>query len=213
MHVVGVAPTLQTTDVGILDGPTYYTLLTEQDARTSFLLVRAEDDVPVQRLVLSRVQAVHADDFALVTALDSRLLAKTAPARIGVGVAGLIGLLALAVAAVGIHGVIAYTVACRTREIGIHQALGARRAQVLRLVLGWTLRGVAIGAIAALLLMVAGAAAFGAQLRALLNGLNPFDPVSFLFGAVVLVSVIGVAAYWPARRALGMAPLAALRRD
>jgi ABC-type lipoprotein release transport system permease subunit len=68
---------------------------------------------------------------------------------------------ALIVAAVGIHGVIAYTVACRTRDIGLYQALGAGRSHVLRLIVGWTLRGVLIGMTAALVLLGAAAVILG----------------------------------------------------
>jgi predicted permease len=213
MQVIGVAPTLQTTDVGIDDEPTYYTRLPERDAGAAFLLVRAAADAPVQQLVSSAVRAIDPEALAKVTALDARLLARTTPARVGAAVAGLIGAFALVVAAVGIHGVVAYTVACRTREIGVHRALGARTAQVLRLILGGTLRGVAIGAAAAVFLMMALAVAFGAQLRAALNGVHPLDPASFALGVLVLSSAIGLASYLPARRALGMEPVVALRRD
>jgi putative ABC transport system permease protein len=157
--------------------------------------------------------SVDPDTVALVTALDAHLLESTGARQIGMGVAGLIGFLALVVAAVGIHGVIAYTVSCRTREIGVYRALGATPAHVLRLILGWTLKGVAIGLAGALSIMAVVAAVFGSQMRGLLNGLHPLDPVSFGLGSAVLLCVIGIAAFLPARRALGMAPVAALRGE
>ena len=211
--VIGVTPTLQITDVGIPDEPTYYAPLSEASARTAFLIVRAEPGVPLQRLLVDRLRAVDPDASAEVTPIEERLVQRTTPARLGVMIAGLIGLLALAVGAVGIHGVIAYTIAGRTREIGVHQALGARPAQVLRVVFNWTLRGVAIGALAALLLLAVVAAIFAGPLRSLLNGVHPVDPPSFLLGLAALVAVVGVAAYLPARRAIALSPLVALHRE
>jgi len=213
MEVVGVAPTLQTMHIGAPDQPTFYMPLTDTDPGMAVLIVRAEDDVPLQHLVASVVRARDADGFARVTSLAAHLASQTAPARVGVAVIGVIGLLALIVAAVGIHGLIAYTVANRTRDIGVYRALGARPRDVLQLILSWTLRGVAAGAISALLLMMFAAAAFGARLRTTLYGLHPLDPVSFALGTALLVVVIGLAIYLPARRALGMAPLDALRSD
>jgi putative ABC transport system permease protein len=213
MHVVGVAPTLELTDVGTADAPTYYTRLTEAQAATASLVIGANAGVPVRDLVLDRLRAIDPAAFAVVTRVDERLIERTTPVRLGVAAAGLIGILALAIAAVGIHGVIAYTVAGRTREIGVRQALGARPAQVLAVVLGWTLRGVALGTSGALAAMIALGSAFGARLQGALNGVHPLDPIAFLIGSSVLAVAIAAAAYLPARRAVGLAPLAALRTD
>jgi hypothetical protein len=213
MHVVGVAPTLDTTDAGTPDAPTYYEPLTEAEAASSFLIVRADEGVPVQQAVASAFRAIDPSAFALVTAVDAQLRARTAPARVGIAVTGSIGLLALVVAAVGIHGLIAFTVASRTRDIGVYRALGASAADVLRLIVSWTMRGVLAGAIGAVVLMLIVTAMFGSRMRGALYGLHPFDPVSFLVGVSMLAIVIGVAIYLPARRALGLAPLAALRSD
>jgi ABC-type antimicrobial peptide transport system permease subunit len=132
---------------------------------------------------------------------------------VGAFVAGLIGLLALAVASVGIHGVIAYTIACRTREIGLHQALGARPVQILRVVFAWTLRGVTVGAVAGLVVLAAVAAVFQRPMTEMLNGLQPLDPVAFAAGLGVLIVVVVMAVGLPARRAISLSPLDALRRE
>jgi putative ABC transport system permease protein len=132
---------------------------------------------------------------------------------VGAFVAGMIGLLALAVAAVGIHGVIAYTIACRTREIGLHQALGARPVQVLRVVFAWTLRGVAIGGVAGLAMVAIAAMVLHGPLTDLFNGLHPLDPAAFAAGAAVLIVVVMLAIGLPARRAMSLSPLDALRRE
>ena len=119
------------------------------------------------------------------------------------------GMLALALACVGIYGVMAYSVANRTNEIGIRLALGAVPRQVLAMILReatWvSLTGVVAGLGAALLL--------ARLVKSLLYGLEPADPVSFICGAGLLIAV-GLAASWlPARRAASVAPMEALRHQ
>jgi putative ABC transport system permease protein len=118
-------------------------------------------------------------------------------------------IVALLLAAVGIHGVISYTVAQRTHDIGIRTALGAQAADIARGVLGPVMRfvvfGIAIG--------VAGAVVMTRTLAHLLTQLSPNDPVAF--GAAVLVLALAALAgsYLPARRAMRVDPATALRRD
>jgi ABC-type antimicrobial peptide transport system permease subunit len=119
------------------------------------------------------------------------------------------GMLALALASVGIYGVMAYSVANRTNEIGIRLALGAQPRQVLAMVLReatWiSLAGVAVGLGAALIL--------ARLVKSMLYGLEPADPVSMASGALLLIAV-GLAASWlPARRAGSVQPVEALRHE
>ena len=122
-------------------------------------------------------------------------------------VTGLFGLVALALAAVGLHGVLAYGATQRTGEIGIRLALGARRPQILWLVLKqalvWLAIGAAIGLAAALVL--------GRLVSALLFGLDPFDPGTIGAAGATLVVVGVAAALWPALRAARLDPMRALR--
>ena len=120
---------------------------------------------------------------------------------------GLFGMLALVLAVVGLYGVIAYTVAQRTREIGIRMALGAARGTVVRMILRQALVLTAVGvAIGLGLAMLA-----GGLLSGQLIGVSPNDPVSFVVTVVTLTLVALVASVIPARRAASLDPLAALR--
>ena len=119
------------------------------------------------------------------------------------------GILALALACVGIYGIMAYTVSQRTNEIGIRLALGAERSQVRGMVLkeaGWlAAAGVVVGVVAAL--------GLGRLLKSMLYGLQPSDPASLIGAAVLLLSVALLAGWVPARRASRVEPMEALRHD
>ncbi len=120
---------------------------------------------------------------------------------------GAFGLLALVLASVGLYGVVAYTVAQRTREIGVRMAMGAQRADVLWMVLGRGLRLTALGIAIGLVL----SAASTRMLRSLLYGMSPLDPVAFAAAALGWTAVAMLASYLPARRATRVDPTAALR--
>jgi putative ABC transport system permease protein len=116
---------------------------------------------------------------------------------------------ALLLAAVGIYGVIAFTVAQRTNEIGIRVAMGAQRGDVLRLVLGQGGRliffGIALGMTAGLLIT--------RLMSGLLFGISATDPATFAGVALLLAAVALLACYMPARRAMHVDPLVALRYE
>ena len=120
---------------------------------------------------------------------------------------GLFAAIAVALAAIGIYGLMAYSVTQRTREIGIRMALGAQRRAVLGLVLGQSALLTGVG----ITLGLAGAAATTRYLRGLLFGLTPLDSSTFIIVALVFGGVATLAAYVPARRATKVDPLVALR--
>jgi len=119
------------------------------------------------------------------------------------------GVLALVIAAIGLYGVMAYWVGQRTREVGIRVAIGARPADVFRLVMG---QGLALAAIG-LALGLAGAFAASRVVAGLLFGVSPTDPLVFAGVPVLLAAVAAVASWVPARRALKVDPLLALRAE
>ena len=116
-------------------------------------------------------------------------------------------LVSLVLAAVGIYGVLAYSVTERTREIGVRVALGADPGRILTLVLGSGMRVVLVGA----LLGTGGALALTGLLKSLLFGVKAHDPATFAAVPAVLIAVALAAAYLPARRASRLAPVEALK--
>jgi putative ABC transport system permease protein len=156
---------------------------------------------------------------ALVKALDPGLVVRIHPleenlkywetgSRIIASVAGSLGLLALALAAVGVAGVVGFVVNRRRREIGIRMALGATRGDVHRLILRQTLRPVLVGVAAGLV----GAGIVSRAFQAALFGVSPIDPAAFLAAAAFLVGVACAATIIPTRAALRTDPTVALRR-
>ena len=132
-----------------------------------------------------------------------------APQRLNATLIGLFALLALAIATVGVAGVLAFSVSQRTNELGIRLALGAQRGTILRMILaeGATMAvvGLAIGGLAAVPL--------SRLLNGLLFGVEPVDPPTIALAAMLLVAVALVAAWLPARRATAVDPMTALRGD
>jgi putative ABC transport system permease protein len=117
--------------------------------------------------------------------------------------------LALLLAAVGIYGLTAYSVSRRTREIGLRMALGADRGNILRLVVG---RGLAIAA-TGVALGIPGALGIARLMRGMLYGIGPSDPLVFAGVAGLLIAIAAVASYVPARRAVRVDPVVALKYE
>jgi predicted permease len=141
--------------------------------------------------------------------MDSIIADSLAERRFSMILLGTFAALALLLASVGIYGVVSYVVGQRTHEIGIRIALGARRPDVLRLILAGAGRlaviGVAVGLVSAL--------ALTRLIANLLYGISPRDPLTFLAVPAILISVALVASYLPARRATKVDPMTALRYE
>ena len=144
-----------------------------------------------------------------VTTLGAATGAVLLPQRVAALVTAVLGVVGLLLAAVGLYGIVAYLVGQRTREIGVRLALGARRRDVLRLVVGEGMRPVAAG-MAVGLVLAAGATRL---LTAFLLGVSPLDAFTFVGGAALLTAVALTASYLPARRAAAVDPLVALRQE
>lgn len=151
----------------------------------------------------AKVQPLEADDLASL--LRMSMFAN----RTAASLASVLGALGLLLASLGIYGVLSYSVSQRVREIGIRVALGAQRGHVLRLVVGKGLQLAILGA-------VAGAAASMLVTRgmsSLLFGVSTTDPLTFVVVAFGVTLVAGLAAYLPARRAMRVDPMVALRYE
>jgi putative ABC transport system permease protein len=147
--------------------------------------------------------------IANITFMDQFVSASTSIERAATVVLGSFAILALFLAAVGIYGVMSYSVAQRTRELGVRMALGASRGNILALVLGSGIRIAIFGAA----LGFAASFAVTRFMRTLLFGVGTTDPFSFAAAAVLLGSIALLASYVPALRALRVDPLVALRYE
>jgi len=156
------------------------------------------------------VKAISGDHVMSKTqTMDEIISDSLASQRFSMAVLGIFAVLALALASVGIYGVISYVVQQRTQEIGVRVALGANRADVLRLVLGEGMKMAGIGVLIGL------AAAFGLTrlMASLLFGVSATDPLTFTVVALLLTAVALTACYIPARRAMRVDPMVALRYE
>ncbi|MGC2466850.1 MAG: ABC transporter permease [Candidatus Acidiferrum sp.] len=178
---------------------------------TQYLVIRTAYD-PAE-LARAAIAAVHQYDPNLpvthVMTLDNLFSDSVSPRRFSTFLLGVFAGLALLLAAMGIYGVMTYIVSLRTNEIGIRIALGAQHRDIWRLVIG---RGAQL-AIAGVALGLAGASVLTRLISSLLYGVQPTDP--FIFGGVALLlgTVALLACYVPARRAMRVDPMVALRHE
>jgi putative ABC transport system permease protein len=160
--------------------------------------------------VRKEVQAIDPDQpIAAIKTMDEWVDSSTATPRYRTTLLALFAALAMILAATGIYGVMSYSVAQRTHEIGVRMALGAQRLDVLRLVVRQGMLLVLIG----LVIGLAGASALTRMMSSLLFGVTAKDPLTFAVVAALLSIVALLACYIPARRAMRVDPLTALRYE
>ena len=212
VEIVGVVADSRHDGLDAAFEPTlFYPLAQESQQSTMSLVLRSKlPPATLTRMVRAAVSEMDKDvPVAEAVTMYHHIAETMADRRYPAFVLGLFAALALTLAAVGIYGVQSYTVGQRTREIGVRVALGARPADVLRMVLGGGLRltliGVALGGV------TAGLAA--GTLGKLLYGVHPVDPVTFGIVPLVLVGVALLAMAAPARRAARVDPMVALRNE
>jgi hypothetical protein len=147
--------------------------------------------------------------FVVASTMNQNLGNTLLPARAGAMLAAAFGALGTLLAAIGLYGVIAFSVTRRTREIGVRMALGAKPSGVLSMVMRQGLAIVAVGLVAGSLLAALAATA----LRGLLYGITPFDAVAWGMALTAMLAAAALANFLPARRAMRVDPMTALRME
>ncbi len=210
-QVIGMVPTGKYFRLGEPPTPFMYFAQRQRFDAGLFIAIRTTGNAGALIPVLRREVAALDPTLPLanVKTMDEFLGFALLPARLSGVVLGVFGALGLALAAVGMYGVMAYSVSQRTREIGIRMAIGAAAGDVVRLVMGQGLRLVAIGGIIGLVL------AFGASraLGSVLYGDGENDVLTFVAVPLILASAAMLATWAPARRAAATDPLTALRQE
>jgi putative ABC transport system permease protein len=209
--VVGMIANARTESLAEAGVPQIYLAVYQTGAKHLAILLRGQlDTAAIPEEVREQVQAVDPTlpVFGAQT-LNATVSGALSERRLSMEMVGLFALTALLLAGLGIYGVISYMVSERTHEIGIRLALGAQRRNILRIVvrqgLELALAGAALGLVCALIVshLMAG----------LLYGVRPTDPLTFAGVALLLIGVALLASYIPARRAVRVDPLVALRYE
>jgi predicted lysophospholipase L1 biosynthesis ABC-type transport system permease subunit len=211
--VVGIVGDVRQTSLDAEAAPTMYFPVAQSPYPFLTFVVRMADGSPAAAALPLMRQALRTLDPALalhdVRPLEAVVDASLARQRFAMAVAGGFAAVALLLAAVGLYGVIAYSVAQRSRELGLRLALGATKRDVLGLVLGEGVRLTAVGVLAGL----AGAFAAARLLRSQLYAVSPSDAAVYVGVALLTAAVALAATYMPARRATGIDPAVTLRGE
>jgi putative ABC transport system permease protein len=206
--VVGICATAQLKDLTTESKGTFY--LPAYFSSPTIVVRTTGDPAALAPRIREQILAVDPNQPVYdVKTMDQRVAASLETQRFAVVLLGIFGTLALILAAIGLYGVLAFTVSQRTREIGIHLALGAQRLHVLAMVIRQGMLLVLIGAG----LGVVGAYALTRLIQSLLFGVTATDPLTFVLVPLALGVVGFIACYIPARRATKVDPLVALRYE
>ncbi|HEU0253128.1 MAG TPA: ABC transporter permease [Pyrinomonadaceae bacterium] len=217
VEVVGVASDSRQTSLKDPPLPTVYVPTTQvpdkllANFRSFYFVVRANGD-PLSYADAVRRQMLSIDSqlpLRNVRTMDEVIATSISPQRFNMLLLALFGVIGLVLSAVGIYGVMAYTVSQRTREIGIRMALGAQIKDVVQMVLGYGMKLTLIGVIIGLV----GAFALTRVLETLLFEVKPTDVATFAIVSVALIAVAVLACYIPARRATKVDPIETLRYE
>jgi len=211
MTIVGVVGDVNYSGLDTAPEPTVYFPFRQATDFGQYVVVRTTGDPHALASAAREIVAALDKDLpvANLRTMDDLMAASVASPRFRTTLVAIFAAAGLLLAAIGIYGVMSYAVTERTHEIGVRAALGAGRADLLRLVLGETLLlaglGVGVG--------VAGALATTRTIRALLFHVEPTDAATFAAIALILVATALAAAYIPARRAMRVDPMVALRYE
>jgi putative ABC transport system permease protein len=212
IQIVGIVRDAKYETVGEDPQPFLYRPFQQSYAGELTLHIRREGVDAGSLLAAVRREAASLDkDVPLlnVMTLNEQIGYSLLPLRVAASIAGSLGIVGMLLAALGVFGVVNYSVLQRTREIGIRMSLGAQRRDVLRLIVTQGIWLAAIG----IFIGIAMAAALTRTLSSLLYGVSALEPVTFVGVAVLIMTVALLASYIPARRATKVDPLVALRYE
>jgi predicted permease len=210
-RVVGVTRTAKVRTLGEAPRPFIFTSFAQEFSVSSMIVARTNGDADRTAVqMLTTLRDVDPSLMAIQVKTMSRHLATMLlPARLGAMAFTLFAVLALALAVLGVYGVVSYAVARRTREVGIRLAVGAQPQALVQLLMREGIALVTTGIVIGLLLALAS----GRGLRTLLYGVGSADPLAFIGAPVVLLLVGALAAFLPARRASRIDPASVLRAE
>jgi macrolide transport system ATP-binding/permease protein len=203
-QIVGVISDTYTNDLSSIEAVIYFPITGQWGA--PFVIVRDRGAAALDRIAAT-VKQIEPRAQVRAEPLTTRFSRKLQTSIFSSEVAGFLGLLALAIASVGMSGVFAYVVGQRTREIGVRMALGAQASQIVRLVLGSSVRALAWGVACG----IAGAAGISVLLAHVLPGIHPLDPLAYFNVVLLLSAAVALASAVPVRRATQVDPVRALR--
>lgn len=206
--VIGIARDAQVAHLGESDSNYLYYPIGPQDDARSYVLVRyATGFSDVAKGFRTAALSIDPNLSIDVTPLENYLEVWRAPSRIVAGISGSLGVLALLLCSIGVYGMVSYSVSRSVREIGIRLALGADRAAVLRHVFWQALRPVLIGGAVGVILC----SMVSSVLSSMMFGIGAHDPVAFVAVPCFLLAIAVLATLIPARRAMNVDPMVALR--
>ena len=210
-QIVGVVADTRHSSLSENPTPAIYVPYTQEIMPWQTLVIRTRiDPGSVSSLIRREVAALDPQQpVARMATLDELIQASTAQSRFRTVLLLSFAGIALLLSAIGIYGVVAYTVSRRTREIGIRMAVGAAPADILQLVLRQSMSTVFLGVLLGLL----GEFALTPVMKSLLFEITSTDPVTFISGSLLLFSVALLASYVPARRAARIEPTTALQNE
>ena len=209
--VVGVARTTKVRNLGESPRPQVYRPFSQD--YSAFLTVVAQTTGDAENTALRLFAAARDIDPETMAfdykSLERHLAVRLLPARLSVVLSGIFAALALALACIGLYGVVSYSVAQKTREVGIRMSLGAEAGSMVRMLMKQGLGLVAMGGVVGLV----GAVLFARLLSSFLFGVDAMDPLTFTVVPMTLAAVALLAAYVPARRASRVDPVRALKAE
>jgi predicted permease len=209
MQIVGVVRDAVYETLRALPPPTIYMSYLQQRGRPMTLVVDAADSMAAARAIRAEVQPRVPTQPLVIRTLDAQVEASLIRERLVALLATAFGMLALSLAAIGLYGLISYSVTNRTHEIGIRLALGARQTTIERSVLQEALRPVGLGIVIGL----PAAWLLSQLIRSFIFGVTPTDPVTIASAVAVLTVVALLAAIAPAYRAARVDPVISLRAE